>query len=44
MFMDKLAKALLACCGIFFGDWGYLFSCFCEVKERQSWHNDIAID
>ncbi len=44
MFMDKLAKSIVSLLRNIFGDWGYLFSCFCEVNERQSWHNDIAID
>ena len=42
MFMDKLAKVLLACCGIFLVIGVIYLVVF--VNERQSWHNDIAID
>ena len=43
MFMDKLAKVLLACCGIFLVI-GVIYLVVLRVNERQSWHNDIAID
>ncbi len=40
----QTCKSIVSLLRNIFGDWGYLFSCFCEVNERQSWHNDIAID
>ena len=43
MFMDKLAKVLLACCGIFLVI-GVIYLVVLRVNERQSWQSNIAID